>query len=212
MRDAEEGEQDAFPTEHKQKQLEGATNMISDILDATAKLQRQVEKTLDLTSSDPSTSDWLQAVGAIKKAVEEYGECLGSETVRVRAAEEQRITIPADLPGKALHYKVMPFSEVCIHMEVAGFAMPFKLTNRSRSLSPPCVQLYHWLTFGDEESQELIPYSGPITTGEAGLHQNEEDETWYYYPGDVPIFPDVSLPPVMAEYLASRNVRLVEAG
>jgi len=61
---------------------------------------------------------------------------------------------------------VMPYSEVCMHMRVAGKKMGFKvLDNRMVQLmSLPDMKLF----------------SAPITLGEAGIY--EDNEGMYYYP------------------------------
>lgn len=64
-------------------------------------------------------------------------------------------------------YAGLPFSEVCIHMHVAGM--------------PAWVELV-----SDHEAQLYVggkPYSAPITPGEAGLLRDERG--WYTYPEGV---------------------------
>ena len=74
----------------------------------------------------------------------------------------------------------MPHSEACMHMQVAGRRMWFELSKAKH----PSVQLYH----RPEAGGELVPFSSPITVGEAGIfHQgtNEEyfaGEGFYCYP------------------------------
>jgi hypothetical protein len=63
--------------------------------------------------------------------------------------------------------KVMPFSEVCMHIGVAGHEMDFVLNEKVW----PSVQLM----------KDGQPYSSTITTGEAGVF-SRHDGTWYYYP------------------------------
>lgn len=72
------------------------------------------------------------------------------------------------LPGQRGH-KVMPHSEVCMHMRIAGKTMDFELLNKQW----PGVQLY------DSKGGY---FSSSITTGEAGLYRDEEG--YYYYPND----------------------------
>lgn len=64
----------------------------------------------------------------------------------------------------------MPYSEVCMHMRIAGKVMRGELLDRQY----PMVQLY------DVDGRK---YSSPITTGEAGLY--EDSEGYYYYKGEV---------------------------
>lgn len=61
--------------------------------------------------------------------------------------------------------KTMPHSEVCMSMRVAGNEMEFELLDQKY----PSVQLY----------KDGQPFSGTITTGEAGIYT--ENETFYYY-------------------------------
>jgi len=63
--------------------------------------------------------------------------------------------------------KRMPFSEVCMHMRIAGKYMDFELLNKEY----PGVQLY----------EDGRPFSGSITTGEAGIFHDSE-RGYYYYP------------------------------
>ena len=77
---------------------------------------------------------------------------------------------------------VMPHSEVCMHMKVAGKVMDFVLlypdVENGRILAP-AVQLL----------KDGHPFSGPITHGEAGIY--EDASGFYYYPGhDEPINTD----------------------
>ena len=60
--------------------------------------------------------------------------------------------------------KVMPHSEVCLHMRIAGRTMAFALLNNGG------VQLHN-----DDET----PFSIPITNGEAGIYK--DDDGFYYY-------------------------------
>lgn len=62
--------------------------------------------------------------------------------------------------------KIMPYSEVCMHMKIAGKRMRVQLLPNGRS-----VQLY---------SSNGKPSSFPITTGEAGIF--EENGNFYCYP------------------------------
>lgn len=63
----------------------------------------------------------------------------------------------------------MPHSEVCMHMRVAGKTMKFQLLDKQY----PSVQLYK-----DDDTF----FSGPITTGEAGVFT--DDQGYYYYPSE----------------------------
>jgi len=63
--------------------------------------------------------------------------------------------------------KYMGYSEVCMHMRVAGKPMDFEV------VSPRSVQLYR---------DDGTPFSFPITYGEAGLFR--QDDGFYYYPDD----------------------------
>jgi hypothetical protein len=67
-------------------------------------------------------------------------------------------------------YKYMPFSEVNMHMRIAGKPMYFKV------LSVHSVQLY-------KDEYMTQHFSGPITTGEAGVYTSNGPD-WYYYPDD----------------------------
>ncbi len=62
--------------------------------------------------------------------------------------------------------KEMPFSEVCMHMGVAGHEMDFVMTDNGRY---PSIQLM----------KDGHPYSGTITLGEAGVF-SRTDGTFYY--------------------------------
>lgn len=64
-------------------------------------------------------------------------------------------------PG-TMYSKIMPHSEVCMHIRVAGRRMVFTLTDRGS------VQLW----------KRGRHYSSPILPGEAGVYQDEEG--WYY--------------------------------
>lgn len=61
----------------------------------------------------------------------------------------------------------MPYSEVCMHMQISGKVMRFEV------VSQHMVQLYR---------DDGTPFSSPITTGEAGLFS--QGDGWYYYPDD----------------------------
>lgn len=75
----------------------------------------------------------------------------------------------------------MPHSEVCMHMRIAGKLMWMKM---SRS-EYPMVQLYQRDRLPDGS---LVPFSSPITTGEAGVYHNGTVEEYkvgkgfYCYP------------------------------
>ena len=94
-----------------------------------------------------------------------------------------KLTVEAD----ELYSAYMPFSEVCMHMRVAGKRMWFKMYN----LPHPMVQLYYRRgekKQGDIAITPLEVFSGPITTGEAGIyHQGTNEEYrvgigFYCYP------------------------------
>ena len=70
-------------------------------------------------------------------------------------------------PG-AYGRSVMPHSEVCMHMQVAGKVMRFHF------VSERCVQLLKDL---DETN-----FSFPILAGEAGIFH--DDRGFYYYPSN----------------------------
>lgn len=62
---------------------------------------------------------------------------------------------------------IMPWSEVCMHLNIAGKTMTCELLGRG-------VQLY------DEEGNK---FSFPITHGEAGFYEGNQigdAESWYY--------------------------------
>lgn len=63
--------------------------------------------------------------------------------------------------------KHMPYSEVCMHMQVAGKVMEFV------AVSTRSVQLYR---------EDGTMFSFPITNGEAGLFP--DGDHFYYYPDD----------------------------
>lgn len=62
-----------------------------------------------------------------------------------------------------LFLNYMPYSEVCMHMRIAGKPMACKLVG-----DRPMVQLY------DITTRE--PFSFPITAGEAGLYTDSDGE------------------------------------
>jgi len=66
-------------------------------------------------------------------------------------------------------YAEMPYSEVCMHMRVAGKPMNFLFKDQQY----PSVQLLR---------EDGLPFSGPITYGEAGIYYRE-GEGYYYYRG-----------------------------
>lgn len=65
--------------------------------------------------------------------------------------------------------KVMPYSEVCLHMRIAGQRMAFEIV--PSSAWGHSVQLY--------DLRDGRPFSSPILTGEAGLF--EDSEGYYFY-------------------------------
>lgn len=62
---------------------------------------------------------------------------------------------------------VMPHSEVCMHMGIAGKKMGCELVG-----DRPMVQLF--------EIETRLPFSAPILTGEAGVYQ--EGDEFYIVP------------------------------
>jgi hypothetical protein len=76
-----------------------------------------------------------------------------------------RATIQIPIKPGETGRKEMPWSEVCIHMEIADKAFDFKFDEGGYM-----VQLY-------KDGRE---YAGMITYGEAGIYRNE-DGTFYYY-------------------------------
>lgn len=77
---------------------------------------------------------------------------------------EQSVTIK---PGETVS-TILPHSEVCIHMRVAGKRANVELLNERMA------QLYI----------DGRPFSAPITYGEAGIYRNE-DGTFYCYPDGI---------------------------
>lgn len=67
-------------------------------------------------------------------------------------------------------YKEMGYSEVCVHMRVAGKVM------KAEIVSSRAVQLH---TFNDEDELAEQPFSFPILLGEAGFY--EDVEGIYYH-------------------------------
>jgi hypothetical protein len=67
--------------------------------------------------------------------------------------------------------KVMPHSEVCMHMRVAGKKMLAELV-RSES-GYVSAQLYRL---------DGSRFSSSVTTGEAGFYYNHSDDSYYFYP------------------------------
>jgi hypothetical protein len=61
--------------------------------------------------------------------------------------------------------KLMPWSEVCLHMNVQDTQMEFEV------LSNGMVQLY----------KNGQVFSAPILSGEAGLYHNSDNEHRFYY-------------------------------
>lgn len=61
--------------------------------------------------------------------------------------------------------KRMPWSEVCLHMNVQDRTMEFEV------LPSGMVQLY----------KDGRVFSSPITSGEAGLYHNTDNESRFYY-------------------------------
>lgn len=67
-----------------------------------------------------------------------------------------------------VYYLTMPYSEVCMHMGIAGKKMYAKILEREEK--PVAAQLF------DENKR---PFSSPVTTGEAGFYEDEEG--FYFY-------------------------------
>jgi hypothetical protein len=59
---------------------------------------------------------------------------------------------------------LMPYSEVCCHMKVAGEILLIRLEYSGQ------VQLYDW----DDVRQRYVEFSMPILLGEAGVFQDEK--------------------------------------
>jgi hypothetical protein len=63
----------------------------------------------------------------------------------------------------------MPYSEVCMHMRVAGRVLYFELPNTDSRT----VQLFQ------EASGVYFPFSAPILLGEAGIYTDESGHYFY---------------------------------
>lgn len=101
----------------------------------------------------------------------------------------KRFSIRPGMQGR----KVMPHSEVCMHMQIAGKYMDFRLLRSAQGYVS--VQLY----FPDDgDDRWTRRYSGPITTGEAGIFLEIRGDTLrhYYYPHET------SLPQPMRDPIA----------
>jgi hypothetical protein len=83
------------------------------------------------------------------------------ETHRAEGSASQIVRIERGQQGRT----VMPHSEVCMHMQVAGREMLFAL------LDDGSVQLLN---------EDGSHFSFPITNGEAGVY--EDDEGYFYHP------------------------------
>ncbi len=66
----------------------------------------------------------------------------------------------------------LPFSEVCMHMRVAGQVMTVEVIGATYAAGRPCftAQLY---------SADGRPFSFPILTAEAGIHGHGDDMFCY---------------------------------
>ena len=64
---------------------------------------------------------------------------------------------------------ILPHSEVCVHMRVAGKKMGIEV------VSPRAVQLY--------ELPAWKPFSFPVLTGEAGVFSEANGDLYYYGEG-----------------------------
>jgi len=71
-------------------------------------------------------------------------------------------------PGNRVRME-LPFSEVCMHMQVAGKVMTVELLDREY----PMAQLFH------DNGHE---FSAPITCGEAGFYWDCQTRSYYCYP------------------------------
>jgi hypothetical protein len=70
-------------------------------------------------------------------------------------------------------FNIMPHSEVCMHLKIAGKLKAFEL------LSPTAVQLYEE---GRQPMHTPIKHSAPITPGEAGIYTEKiKGKTQHYY-------------------------------
>lgn len=80
-------------------------------------------------------------------------------------------------PDQPVLIKAMPFSEVCMHMGIAGKKMMAELIFRENG-SAVC-QLYQWRedTADMGKGVGYTPFSSPILSGEAGFYQ---DDGGYY--------------------------------
>lgn len=83
---------------------------------------------------------------------------------------------------------LMPHSEVCMHMKIAGKYMDFEILDRG-------VQLF---VTDDETPRYSQCFSSPILLGEAGLKETDEsNQTFFYLPHltQLPNDPLASEPP-----------------
>ena len=65
---------------------------------------------------------------------------------------------------------VVPHSEVCMHMRIAGKTMKFRVEDRGNN--PPAVQFL---------KEDGTPFSFPVLYGEGGLFYDENTKEYYFY-------------------------------
>lgn len=61
----------------------------------------------------------------------------------------------------------LPYSEVCMHLGVAGEVRPCELLDRGM------VQIW--------DADGILPFSFAITAGEAGFYNSGDERGWYTY-------------------------------
>ncbi len=81
------------------------------------------------------------------------------------------------VPGQRIRV-IAPYSEVCCHMKIAGKPMYVELIKREYADWTGYTAQFYKLT------GEI--FSSPVTTGEGGIHWDEESQTFYIYPDDGP--------------------------
>lgn len=84
-------------------------------------------------------------------------------------------------PGRR-YEKVMPYSEVCMHMRVAGTRMAFELSRRK---AVSCGSEY-WAESVQLYKPDGTPFSSGITPGEAGLYYVHDDGKLFHEPDQPP--------------------------
>lgn len=85
------------------------------------------------------------------------------------------------IEANTIYEHELPYSEVCMHMRVAGRRMGVKWDGKLMA------QLYKLESFGispatNHEIKNWVPFSAPVTTGEAGIF---EDADGHYILEDV---------------------------